>query len=346
MNKSIKKKVISLALVGMLLSILALGLYVCYVVMFDNTNKTPTSMYLFIKSGNTYEDVLAQLEKNKILKQPKLFHQVAQKMNYPNTIKPGRYRISQPSSNFDIISMLRSGKQEPVNLMIKSNIRTPAELVRLITRHLEVDSTEAITKLNDSSYLATLGYNVQNCLSIFIPNTYELYWNTSFDNLMLRMIKENEKFWQPRLGKLNEVGLTKQQIITLASIVEEETKIKTDKELVAGVYINRLRQDMRLQADPTVKYAVGDFSIKRVLFKHLDVESPYNTYKIKGLPPGPICIPTIESIDAVLNYKRHNYIFFCAKEDFSGYSNFAATLAEHEINRLKFITAMNERGIK
>jgi UPF0755 protein len=183
-------------------------------------------------------------------------------------------------------------------------------------------------------------------MTLFIPNTYEFYWNTSADKFIERMYVEYKHFWsKSRLNKAQKIKLTPEQVIILASIVEEETIKDDEKPTVAGVYLNRLHKNIRLQADPTVRFAVGDFEIKRILNKHLKIDSPYNTYKYAGLPPGPICIPTISSIDAVLNYKKHDYLYFCAKDDFSGYHAFAKTLKQHNINATKYRKALNKNRI-
>ena len=181
---------------------------------------------------------------------------------------------------------------------------------------------------------------------MFIPNTYEMYWNSSADDFIRRMKKESDRFWKSRDAKLARTGLSRDEATTLASIVYEETKRKDEMPVVAGVYINRLKRGMPLQADPTVKFAVGDFSIKRVLYAHLDVDSPYNTYKYSGLPPGPICMPSIAAIDAVLDYADHDYLYFCAKDDLSGAHNFAKTLADHNRNAAAYARALNRLKIK
>ena len=186
----------------------------------------------------------------------------------------------------------------------------------------------------------------QTFMAMFIPNTYEVYWNCSVNDLLQRMKRESDRFWASRDAKLARCGLTRNEAITLASIVYEETKRQSEMPVVAGVYINRLRRGMPLQADPTVKFALGDFSLRRILHKHLEVDSPYNTYRVVGLPPGPICMPSIAAIDAVLNYQEHDYLYFCAKEDLSGAHNFARTLAEHNRNARAYAAALNRLKIR
>jgi len=200
--------------------------------------------------------------------------------------------------------------------------------------------------LNNSDSIAKFGFNKNTIISMFIPNTYNVDWNTSTSQLMTRMGKEFKKFWTAeRVAKANDMSMTQSEVVTLASIVYWETKLKKDMPMVAGVYVNRLKRGIPLQADPTLIFAAGDFTIKRVLNKHKDIDSPYNTYKYAGLPPGPILIPPSQYVDAVLNYSKHDYIYFVAKEDFSGESYFAKHLSQHNIYANRFRKALNERGI-
>ena len=213
--------------------------------------------------------------------------------------------------------------------------------------NIEADSADIAALLKDEETAKKYGFNKQTFCSMFIPNTYEFWWNTSAEEFVQRMADEYKKFWNDdRKAKANELGLSQSQVSTLASIVESETQKNDEKARIAGVYINRLKKDWLLQADPTVVFAAGDFTIKRILNKHLEINSPYNTYKYKGLPPGPICIPSTTSIDAVLNYEHHNYMYFCAKEDFSGYHNFATTNAQHEANARRYHDALRKAGIR
>jgi UPF0755 protein len=241
---------------------------------------------------------------------------------------------------------LRAGKQDPVKLVF-NNIRTKQELAGNISAQIEADSVSILTKLDDNNYLKQFGFTSQNVMSMFIPNTYEVYWNITAEKFMERMFKENKAFWnEKRIQKLKEIRLTQLEAYTLASIVEKETNQNDEKPDVAGVYINRLRDGWLLQADPTLVFALGDFSIKRVLNVYKTINSPYNTYMYLGLPPGPICLPSISSIDAVLNFRQHKYMYFCAREDFSGYHNFAVTLDQHLLNAAKYQQALDKQGIK
>ena len=241
--------------------------------------------------------------------------------------------------------MLRSGFQEPVDLVI--NIaRTPDDLAEKISAQIEASKEDLNALMNDEDYLQQYGFDKRTILGMFLPNTYEIWWNTSADALFRRMHKEYKKFWnRERTGRAAELNFTKNQVITLASIIICETNKEEEYRRIAGVYINRLNQGIRLQADPTIKFALGDFERKRILKADTFIDSPYNTYTHDGLPPGPIALPTINAIDAVLKYEKHDYLYFCAKEDFSGYHNFARTLDQHNKNARSYQKALNRRKI-
>ena len=210
-----------------------------------------------------------------------------------------------------------------------------------------IDSVEIANLLNDADFIQKMGYSKETLPALFIPNTYEVYWNISAEDFMARMQKEHKAYWnEERIQKAQTIGLTPIEVATLASIVEEETANQAEKPMVAGLYINRLKKGMLLQADPTVKFSLQEFGLKRILFKHLEVDSPYNTYKYAGLPPGPIRVPSYQGLESVLNYTQHNYIYMCAKEDFSGTHNFAVTSAQHAANARKYQQALNKRGIR
>jgi len=310
------------------------------------TAKEETDNFLLIPTGSSFEELTEQLEQKNILKDIYSFKWAAEQADYPANIKAGRYRIRNGMSNKALIRLLKSGQQEPVKVVF-NNIRLKEQLAGIISRQIEADSISIIGLLNDSKYLETLGYNPNNIVSLFIPNTYEFYWNTSATGFVERMQKEHQKFWNERRQTLlRRTGLTITEVSILASIVEQETKKTDEKPVVAGVYLNRLRKDWNLEADPTLIFATRDFSAKRVLNIHKEVDSPYNTYRNPGLPPGPICIPSIASLDAVLNYKEHQYMFFCAKDDFSGYHSFARTYQEHLVNARKFQNELNRRKIR
>lgn len=265
----------------------------------------------------------------------------------PVKVHPGRYAIEPGEGQLATYRKVAGGNQSPVNLTIPS-VRTIEKLAGALGKKLMIDSTAICKALQDSAYCAGLSYDTATIMALFIPNTYQVYWNISLDDLMKRMQKENGKFWQEngRLELAQKLGLTPNEVITIASIVEEETANNAEKPMVAGMYINRLKQGMPLQADPTIKYALKDFSLRRIYHKHLTINSPYNTYKNIGLPPGPIRIPSVASIDAVLHRVDHDYLYMCAKEDFSGTHNFARTYEEHLQNARKYTEALNKRNIK
>ena len=236
--------------------------------------------------------------------------------------------------------------QKPVNLTIPS-VRTMENLAAVLSEKLMLDSTELIQVFQDSAICHKYGYTPQTMPCMFIPNTYDIYWNVTTDAFLDRMQKESKAFWnEERTAKADKLKLTPEQVITMASIIDEETSNDGEKPMIAGMYFNRLKADMPLQADPTVKFAIGDFSLKRIYNNMLFINSPYNTYRNTGLPPGPIRIPTIAGIDAVLNMVHHDYLYMCAKEDFSGKHNFAKTYSEHLSNASKYSAALNNRGIK
>ena len=301
--------------------------------------------FLFIPTGSTFDDVCSRLVEAG-LQDEESFRWVASRMNYPGRVKTGRYRLTDGMSNIELVRMLRSGRQVPVNVTF-NNIRLDTQLAGAVTRTIEADSADVLALLKDSVFLAErFNLSLRTVLTLFIPNTYEFFWDTSPKGFMDRMEREYDRFWtENRRQKAREAKLTPLQVTIMASIIEEETQKNSEKPTMAGVYINRINRGMLLQADPTLKFAIGDFTIKRVLNRHKEIDSPYNTYKYVGLPPGPICIPSIASIDAVLNYEKHDYLFFCAKEDFSGYHNFARTLQQHNRNAQAYHRALNNSRI-
>ena len=274
------------------------------------------------------------------------FRLLAEKNGYASRIKTGCFEI-KPTDNVRYLERrLRLGYQTPVKLTVGS-VRTLDRLARNVSEQLMLDSIGIASLLADTAYVRQLGYSLQTLPALFIPNTYEVYCNMDANQFVQRMLKENKTFWtEQRLKKAEAIGLTPVQVATLASIVEEETVVNEEKPMVAGLYINRLKKGMLLQADPTVKFSLKEFGLRRILFKHLEVDSPYNTYKYAGLPPGPIRIPSIAGIESVLNYAHHNYLYMCAKEDFSGTHNFAVTSAQHAANARKYQQALNRRGIR
>jgi len=321
-------------------------LYIVYIFFAPNFfQKTNEKAFLCIPDSSTFEDVVSLLNQASKVGNTNSFIQVAGIMHYGEKIRSGRYELKQGMNNFQLIRVLRSGRQTPVQLSF-NNIRTKQQLAARLGEQLMADSTSILNLLNDTEFLSTYNLNPNTSVSLFIPDTYEVFWNTDAKKLFERMSKEYKKFWnEERQAKAAAIPLTQSEVSTLASIVEEETNNKTDRPMVAGLYINRLKTGMPLQADPTVKFALGDFGIKRILFGHLRTESPYNTYKIIGLPPGPIRVATPNAIDAVLNYSHHNYIYMCASETLNGEHKFAVTWAEHLKNANKYRNELDERKI-
>jgi len=307
--------------------------------------KNTKVQYIYIPTGSTYDDVLSLLYSKNLVKNKSTFEWAAERMNYKRHVNPGKYKIRNRMTNHKLVLMLRSGDQEKVMLTI-NNIRTKEKLARVASEKIEAEYSDIIGLLNNKEYINELGFNEYSIIGLFVPNTYEFYWNTSAEQFISRMSDEYNKFWnRTRRVKAEKMDLTQNEVITLASIVEEESVKEEERSSIAGVYINRLKKGIKLQADPTVRFAHGDFSMRRVLTKHLSIESPYNTYKYYGLPPGPIRIPSRSSVDAVLNYKKHDYLYFCAKEDFSGYHYFTKTLEEHNKYASLYQKALNKRRI-
>ena len=312
-------------------------------VSFSNNS---SEKYIFIPTDSKFSDLLDILNNNGLLLNSNSFAWLAKQKGYTENIKSGRYKIDRALNNNELINLLRSGRQTPVNVTF-NNIRTKEELAGRVAQQLEVDSSSIIEHITDVLFQQRLAVNDNNVACIFLPNTYEFYWDTSAEEFVERMLNEYSRFWNTtRKAKAEKINLTYYEVSILASIVEKEQSLRLDERPeIAGLYLNRLQKGMKLQSDPTVIFAIGDFSIRRVLTKDLKIDSPYNTYLNKGLPPGPICIPSINAIDAVLNARNNDYIFMCAKEDFSGYHNFAKTSRGHAKNAKKYRRALDKRKI-
>ncbi len=302
---------------------------------------------LYLTSDPQMESVTEQLKNANILNDEASFYWWATKKKLGENLHPGRYILKNGMSNRDIVNLLMSGRQTPVNVTF-NNIRTKKDFAGRIGEQIEADSIDFVKYFDTTTYFKSLGLTKDNFMTLFIPNTYELYWNTDAASFIKRMEKEHAAFWSPaRLNKAKEIGLTPQEVHILASIVYSENDRASDEaSRIAGVYMNRIHKGMKLEADPTVKFAIGDFAKKRIYFADLEIESPYNTYKYAGLPPGPIHMPPIKYIDAVLNYEKNDYIFLCGRGDGSGRHYFAKTLAEHNRNRAMYINTLNSLGIK
>ena len=302
-------------------------------------------VYIF-EDDKDFESLCHVLQDSAGCRYIQLFKIVADYRKYPENMKSGRYAIDPDMNNQALLNRLRLGQQTPVRITF-NNIRLTGELTSRLADQLMMNEAQLLSYLEDEKRCKSLGFDTTTIKTMFIPNTYEVYWNISAEKLMERMKREYDVFWnESRLNKAKELRLSPVEVSILASIVEEETAAPDEYPIVAGLYINRLYKGMLLQADPTVKYAVGDFSLRRILYSHTEVDSPYNTYLYGGLPPGPIRIPSIKGIDAVLNYAKHNYLYMCAKEDFSGRHNFAVTLSEHNRNAEKYRAELNRRGIR
>lgn len=321
-------------------------IFAIYAILFPNTSIQDEDTYLYISDDDQFEDVLEQIKDKSLLINDFTFKVLAKQIKYDQKIRPGRYKITPGMSNFILLRKLRGGKQDPVKLVI-NNIRTKEQLAGRLSSMIMADSLSIINALNDSVFLKQYDLNPYNAVIFFIPNTYEVFWDTDTKELFDRMKKEFNAFWnEDRLTKAAAIPMTQTEVMTLASIVEEETNKKKEHPIIAGLYINRLKINMPLQACPTIRFALNDYTINRVLIRHLQVKSPYNTYKNKGLPPGPIRLSSPTTIDAVLNYEKHDYLFMTAKETLNGEHNFAVTYAEHSINAKKYQQELNRLGIK
>jgi len=316
-----------------------------YYFFYPNFAPSKTS-YIYIYPDKNFENLCRQLEDSAACLNINSFKEVADILKYPSTMKTGRYAVEPGTNNYDLLTNLRRGQQEPIRITF-NNIRLTDDLTNRISEQLMITSHDLDLLLNDASYCTSLGFTPATIKAMFIPNTYEVYWNISAEKLIERMKREYDAFWtEDRRNQAQKIRLTPLEVSILASIIEEESAMTDEYPTIAGVYINRLYRGIPLQADPTVKYAVGDFAIQRVLNEHLRIDSPYNTYLHSGLPPGPIRIPSQKGLESVLNYQKHNYLYMCAKEDFSGRHNFAVTLTEHDRNAVRYRAELNRRGIR
>lgn len=347
-----KKSVSKLYLGGAFLCVIII-LIVGYLYCFSSFSKSSTTQYVYIDADDNIDSVYNKLSPIASKVPFQAFHTLTHHSGYADHIRTGRYAIHPGDGSLSVWRHLKNGLQEPVNLTIPS-VRTMDKLAAELSKKLMLDSATIYKALDDEAICAKYGYTTMTIPCVFIPNTYDIYWNTSIEKLLDRMKKESDKFWTfERTQKAKAMNLTPEQVITLASIVDEETANNAEKPMIAGMYYNRLMfrdaeypEGMPLQADPTIKFAWKQFELKRIYNNLLHIDSPYNTYKNTGLPPGPIRIPSVAGIDAVLNHVHHDYLYMCAKEDFSGTHNFARTYQEHLQNAAKYTKALNERGIK
>lgn len=310
-----------------------------------NVNVTQKT-FLYIPTKANFNQVLDSIAIHQLLIDSTSFLKLAEERNLSTRFKSGKYAFKKGMNNRQILNMLIAGNQEPVDLSFR-NIRLKQNFAAFVAKKLEFDSLQMINLLDSTEFIKKYGFNKENIYTMFIPDSYQMYWNISAEDFFNRMNKEYLKFWnEERLAKAAKLNLSTQQISILASIVDAEALVDREMPIIAGLYLNRLNKGIKLEADPTVIFANNDFTIRRVLNKHLKKDSPYNTYMNSGLPPGPIMMPSIHAIDAVLNRQSNEYIYMCAKEDLSGTHNFATNLSEHLRNARKFQNALNERNIK
>jgi len=311
-----------------MLLLLIAGFY-CAWKIFGPSVTVTENKYLYIKTGTGYDDVKKLLLEQKFISETFFFDLVAKRFKYKNNVRAGRYEMKDGSSVINLIRMLKTGRQSPVRFVI-NKLRTKEDFAGKAGQQFEFDSTEVMHFITSNDSLAKYNLDTNTVMTAIIPNSYLFFWNISFKNMFTRFTDQKDKFWNgKRSQKAALLKLTPEQVYTIASIVEEETTKKEDKGLIASVYLNRIKKGMKLEADPTVKYAMRNFGLKRILFQHLTYPSLYNTYRHTGLPPGPICTPSITTIDAVLDAPHTDFIFFVAKPDFNGYSNFASTYQQH-----------------
>ncbi len=300
--------------------------------------------FIIIEENTDFNELIKKLEDDTLINDILSFSFLSKLMEYQENIKIGAYKVKMNMSNYEMITMLRSGNQTPIKLTF-TYARKIEDLAEKITTKLKMSKDDLLNYLNENINNYD-GFKKNDIISIFLPDTYEVYWNISPEKLTNKMYSEYKKFWnEERLSKLDKINLNQKEAIVLASIVASESRMLDEADRIAGLYINRLNRNMRLQADPTLIFAANDFTIRRVLNKHKKIKSPYNTYIHRGLPPGPIRLASKKYIDAVLNYEKHNYIYMCAKEDFSGYHAFATNLSDHNRNAKKFQIALNMRKI-
>jgi UPF0755 protein len=327
--------------------VLVLGFVtVFFYLRYFSPNVTGKQEYLYIRTGATYADVYKTIQDQGIVKDPASFNAAATGMHYIKRVKPGRYHLHEGMTNHRLINMLASGAQEAVELSFH-NLRQKTDFAGFVSKKLEADSASIIHLLDSTQFIEKFGFNTDNVYVIFIPNTYQVYWNTSPEKFFKRMYANYEKYWTPeRKQQAAAINLSPIQVSILASIVDAEALHDDEMPTIAGLYLNRLQKGMKLESDPTLIFALQDFTIKRVLNRDKAVISPYNTYLHTGLPPGPIMMPSENALNAVLGYKKSDYLYMCAKADFSGYHAFASNITDHNNNARKWREALDARKIK
>ena len=345
---NLKKVILATLILGLVL-MGGFAYYVYRTLFLDNTAFLNTEAHIYIATGSNFQQVLEDI--GPLLKNEESFIALAKRKGYIGNVKSGHFLLKKGMNNNDIINTIRS-KNSPI--LVKFNNQERLEdLAGQLAGQIEPDSLSILNALKDSAFLTQNAFTTQNALGMYLPNTYEVYWNTSATNFRDKMLKEYQRFWnETRKAKAKQIGLSETQVISLAAIVQKETAKVEERARVAGVYLNRIKAGMYLQADPTVIYAKklveDDFeqTIKRVLYKDLEIDSPYNTYKYAGVPPGPIAMPDISSIDAVLNAEQHDYYYFVADVNRFGYHKFAKTLAQHNANKAEYVRWISGQGVQ
>jgi UPF0755 protein len=322
------------------------GTLIFYYLRYFGPNVTGNEQYLYIHTGEDFNDVYKTIREKGIVKDTATFSWAAYNMKYAEHVKPGKYRLHEGMSNRKFIRMLQLGEQEQVELSFHV-FRTKEQFAGFVSKKLEADSLTLLHYLDSADFVKQYGFNTDNAFVMVMPDTYQLYWNISPEKFYKRMYTHYENFWTPeRKQQAAAINLSKPQVSILASIVDAEAVYDDEMPTIAGLYLNRLRKGMKLESDPTIIFAMHDFTIHRVLNKYLSVNSPYNTYLHTGLPPGPVMLPSVNAVKAVLNYQKNDYIYMVAKEDFSNRHNFATNVAQHNINAQKFRKALDEHNIK
>lgn len=342
MMKDLNAKYLLVAAACCLLAIVGLGYYF-FMTTFSTSAET---QYVYVDDDDTIDSVMRKLSPTAAEHSLMGLSTMLRHTDYVKRPRTGRYAIEPGETTMSVMRKLKNGQQVAIMLTIPES-RTMERLAGALGRRLMIDSVEIAAALTDNSYCQRWGYDTCTIAALFVPNTYEVYWNMSMDRLMERMVREHAAFWnEERRAKAEAAGMTPNEVCTLASIVDEETANNGEKPMIAGMYLNRLRTGMPLQADPTVKFVMKDFALRRIYRDMLTTDSPYNTYRNVGLPPGPIKIASIKGIEAVLNHVEHDFLYMCAKEDFSGTHNFAVTYKEHLRNAARYAAALNSRGIR
>ena len=345
-NKEKNKKKWLIGTAAVIAVLLVGGYCVAHHYLYSQLLAGDEKVYIYVDKDDNVDSVLHKVE---AVAEPAAmagFRKAVSFKDYGSNIKRGRYELNKNASAWSFTNTLLRGEQTPLNVPIPS-VRTLDRLAAAVGKKLELDSVTLLNKLNDPAVCKKYGFEPHTIAAMFIPDSYNMYWTVSVDEFLDRMKQEYDKFWNDeRKKKAKEIGFTPNEVATLASIVTEETRNTAEKPTIAGLYINRLHKNMLLQSDPTVKFALKDFALRRIYNRMLTVDDPYNTYKYAGLPPGPIKIPMKEDLDAVLNYQHHDYLYMCAKETFDGTHNYARTMSEHNANAQRYYRALNERGIK